>query len=526
MTPLTETAVPLDDVRQPARRVSLRWLLALAAAVASALSIACWWQERESASRRLAAWEAEQAELAASDGLERLVTLKGGKLTLEAFAELMEREVGLPVEIDFAAIEAEKNIPPRKTLFVRAPTGTLSIRSAFRLALSPLGLAADRREGQIVITTLGESAEENRLLTVVYPLPQPEPVGMDEDAWRTAVAGCARGDGRHIQAVPGGLVVVSTADGHRRVQQTIDAICGLAGPLSQPVVVPPQPPGDVERRILAELRQPAQIEFVETPLADAATYLSDRHAIPIILQEKALTEAGINLDAPVTKMLNGVSLRSALRLLLKDLDLTFDVRDEALLITTYEEAESRLHTVAYPVHDLVASAAGPDYAPLTGLVQETIAPQSWEQVGGPGGIRGISGGWLLVSQTAYTQEQVANFLAQLRAALRVDAPRGVVRVSPPSANEQKIERALARTIPLEFQGAPLKDAMQEIQDTLDIPCVINTKTLNDAGINIDTPVTCSLPPGRAGFQLQLLLEPLDLNYVVRDEVLQITTPDD
>jgi hypothetical protein len=51
--------------------------------------------------------------------------------------------------------------------------------------------------------------------------------------------------------------------------------------------------------------------------------------------------------------LNGVSLKSGLRLLLGDYDLTFIIKDEVLLVTTHDKAETELVTKAYPVADLV-----------------------------------------------------------------------------------------------------------------------------------------------------------------------------
>src|SRR5205823_11644901 len=66
-----------------------------------------------------------------------------------------------------------------------------------------------------------------------------------------------------------------------------------------------------------------------------------------------LEEASVSPDTPVTKTLRGVTLRSALRLILKDLELTYVIRDEVLQITTPEDAESQLITKVYPVGDLV-----------------------------------------------------------------------------------------------------------------------------------------------------------------------------
>ena len=67
---------------------------------------------------------------------------------------------------------------------------------------------------------------------------------------------------------------------------------------------------DLERRIELVLTQPTHMEFIETPLADAVDYLKDLHGIEIQLDTKALEEAGIGTDTPMTGTLKGVSLHS------------------------------------------------------------------------------------------------------------------------------------------------------------------------------------------------------------------------
>ena len=63
-------------------------------------------------------------------------------------------------------------------------------------------------------------------------------------------------------------------------------------------------------------------------------YLKDLHSIEIQIDEKALADMGIGSDTPITRNLKGITLRSALRLMLKELDLTYVIRDEVLSITT------------------------------------------------------------------------------------------------------------------------------------------------------------------------------------------------
>ena len=86
-------------------------------------------------------------------------------------------------------------------------------------------------------------------------------------------------------------------------------------------------------------------EFVDTPLKDVTDYLKNRHGIEIQLDNKALGEASIAADTPMTKSLKGISLRSALKLLLAEKGLTYVIDHEVLLITTEEVAKTLLSTL-------------------------------------------------------------------------------------------------------------------------------------------------------------------------------------
>ena len=108
-----------------------------------------------------------------------------------------------------------------------------------------------------------------------------------------------------------------------------------------------------EEKITAALDEMTEIEFIDTPLSDAMDFLSDMHGIQIVLDETAMAEDGISSDEPLTRTLSGVTLRSALRILLQDLALTYVIENEVMLITTEAEAELIMSTRVYPVGDLV-----------------------------------------------------------------------------------------------------------------------------------------------------------------------------
>ncbi|MBM4094015.1 MAG: VWA domain-containing protein, partial [Planctomycetes bacterium] len=110
--------------------------------------------------------------------------------------------------------------------------------------------------------------------------------------------------------------------------------------------------GTKEKRIYDALLEETILEFDEAPLSEVVDYLKTARNIPIVIDKRALDDVGLGTDTPVTISLAGITLRSALKIMLKELDLTYVIRDEVLKITTPEEAENELITKVYPVGDL------------------------------------------------------------------------------------------------------------------------------------------------------------------------------
>ena len=110
-------------------------------------------------------------------------------------------------------------------------------------------------------------------------------------------------------------------------------------------------PRAAEEKIFAALEEETSLEMVEEPLSHVVAYLMDLHGIKIHIDERALKDYLLGADEPITKSLNGISLASGLNLMLRDLDLTWTIVDEVLLITTPREAEEHLVTRMYDVGD-------------------------------------------------------------------------------------------------------------------------------------------------------------------------------
>lgn len=109
----------------------------------------------------------------------------------------------------------------------------------------------------------------------------------------------------------------------------------------------------IEERIYESLNDQTEIDFIDQPLSEVILYLKDIHSIQIVIDQAALADEGISSDTPVTQTLAGISLRSALKLILEPLQLTYVIDDEVMKITTSIKAEELLQIRVYPVGDLV-----------------------------------------------------------------------------------------------------------------------------------------------------------------------------
>jgi type II secretory pathway component GspD/PulD (secretin) len=251
--------------------------------------------------------------------------------------------------------------------------------------------------------------------------------------------------------------------------------------LSRPIISTLQT--DKTKEIEHQLTKPVSLSFNNAPLEQVLEDLRAWHGLNIVPDMAALDSEGITLKAPVTIKLDNVMLKSALNLLLRQVHLTYVIKDEVLQITTPANASGKLVTATYQVADLVvpidnyslpnsanlpkqldqashplqmqglgsttpylsqyamnggSQASSPGYTPgggqasmtsttivksqsatmedaLIKLITNTIAPQTWDSMGGPGTINyyplAMS---LVINQTPDIQEQIFDLLQALR----------------------------------------------------------------------------------------------------------------
>jgi hypothetical protein len=220
-------------------------------------------------------------------------------------------------------------------------------------------------------------------------------------------------------------------------------------------------PSAEEQKINAALAQPTQLEFIETPLRDVVDFLENHHQINIELYAPALDAVGIGSDTPITRNLKGVPLRSALTLMLRDLDLTYVVRDDVLLITTTDVADEMVELRVYDVSKLLGPGDSADS--LGRLLKDTLAtsrttvdssaayatPEQELARRDQGPSRAISGyrNLLLVRDSFHGHQEIARALNAMShglasatpasAIINPAAPTGTPPEKPPAAQNDK-----------------------------------------------------------------------------------------
>jgi hypothetical protein len=177
-------------------------------------------------------------------------------------------------------------------------------------------------------------------------------------------------------------------------------------------------------KINAALASITEIHCDNTKFSEVIETLKKRHKIEIQLDAAALKDGGFDENTPITKHNSGLTLRSALRLILNELRLKFVIQNEVLLITTPEKAESEeyMTTRIYFVKDLIlvrneSGEIETDFQHLIDLIQESIETKTWADNGGTGTITPYQFRdhcLLAISQTQEVHEEIVALLAALR----------------------------------------------------------------------------------------------------------------
>lgn len=93
-----------------------------------------------------------------------------------------------------------------------------------------------------------------------------------------------------------------------------------------------------------------------------------------------------------------------------------------------------------------------------------------------------------------------------------------------SETELQIEQSLKTKVQLRYNERPLSEVMEDLAQMAGINVHLDPRGLSQEGVSTDQPISIELNQEvMLKSALNLILEPLNLNYVVKDEVLKITS---
>ena len=175
---------------------------------------------------------------------------------------------------------------------------------------------------------------------------------------------------------------------------------------------------DVDEALLAQLDQTIpELQFDGAGLTDVIDFLRDASGMNIVVEWRALENAGVDRNSPVSVRVRDVKFSRALDMILRDISggtvpLGYSIDGNVIRISTGENLDALTDIRAYDVRDILASEAKME--DLKKLIVETVATHSWRESGGSVGAILPTRNKLIVTQTPMNHRQIRAVLQMLR----------------------------------------------------------------------------------------------------------------
>lgn len=165
-------------------------------------------------------------------------------------------------------------------------------------------------------------------------------------------------------------------------------------------------------------RELPKLDFDAVGLSDVIDFLHDVTGTKIVVDWKALEQAGVGRNAPVTAKLHDIKFAKLLNVLLDSLSpqkgkIIYEPTGNQITITA--TGEDKLELRVYNMRELLKQPDGK--AKLRALVKkitETVDPKSWGQKDGRSALLDDAGGAILVTQSPENQKAVAKVIEAAR----------------------------------------------------------------------------------------------------------------
>lgn len=170
-------------------------------------------------------------------------------------------------------------------------------------------------------------------------------------------------------------------------------------------------------RIAEGLKVRASFEFQEEPLESVISIVSEKMGVPISIDQAGLEENGISRDMLCELNVKDLTLRSTLDSFLDQLELCLTISGEQLVVTSRDAAEQRRLLRVYWIDGL--GLPSNDASSLMQLIQSSVNPDTWEELGGPSSISPVGltprqRPGLMVATTLDTHMEIESLVQVLR----------------------------------------------------------------------------------------------------------------
>ncbi|MEZ6064945.1 MAG: M56 family metallopeptidase [Planctomycetaceae bacterium] len=286
-----------------------------------------------------------------------------------------------------------------------------------------------------------------------------------------------------------------------------------------------------ERRIAEQLDSRLDVAFEAISLTQCLADVAERGGINIVVNEPGLLEAGVRRDDKVRLHLRDARVRDILDRLCGPRGLGWTIESEVVQVTSGERVSGGLTWVVHSLQKLIGDdeESTGELRRYADLIQQSIAPDSWDEHGGPGAIAvHAATKSLIVRQTTAIHRRVADLLSAIDSAA---GDQQAVSWSPlPDATPTRAElvffdRVREARVNVKVREQSLDEIVSDWSRQSGLNIVVDEAGLLEAGFDRDARLTLPAAADQLDIALKKLGDLTGLVSSIQGEVLVLTSPE-